>query len=121
MRAKTTVVAPPRVAVNVPFVITVRGPDQYFQDTVTFRLNPAGNGRVVDADGVLQPFNGFKYTFTAADLGVKRFTLSLGAPLGARTLAAYLFTAPHLSGSTTVTVTPASSRIRFAGLVRPGA
>ena len=119
--AKTTVVAPLRVTVNVPFVITVRGPDQYFQDTVTFRLNPAGNGRVVGADGVLQPFNGFKYTFTAADLGVKQFTLSLGRPIGVRTLAAYLFTAPHLSGSTTVTVTPASSRIRFAGLVRPGA
>ncbi len=121
MRAKTTVVAPPRVTVNVPFVITVRGPDQYFQDTVTFRLNPAGNGRVVDADGVLQPLNGFKYTFTAADLGVKRFTLSLGAPIGVRTLAAYLFTAPDLSGQTKVTVIPASSRIRFAGLVRPGA
>lgn len=120
MRAKTTVVAPPRVTVNVPFVITVRGPDQYFQDTVTFRAGPAGNARVVDADGILRPFNGFKYTFTAADLGVKRFTVSLGAPVKTRTLTAYLFTAPDLSGSTTVKVTPASSRIRFAGLARSG-
>ena len=60
-------------------------------------------------------------TFTAADLGVKQFTLSLGRPIGVRTLAAYLFTAPDLSGQTKVTVIPASSRIRFAGLVRPGA
>ena len=120
-RAKTQLGAPLKVTVNVPFVITVRGPDQYFQDTVTFRAGPAGNARVVDADGILRPFNGFKYTFTAADLGVKQFTVSLGAPVKTRTLTAYLFTAPDLSGSTTVKVTPASSRIRFASLARPGA
>ena len=120
-RAKAQVVAPATVKANVAFVITVRGPDQYFQDTVTFRAAPAGNARVVDADGILRPFNGFKYTFTAADLGVKQFTVSLGAPVKTRTLTAYLFTAPDLSGSTTVKVTPASSRIRFASLARPGA
>jgi hypothetical protein len=120
-RAKAQVVAPATVKANVAFVITVRGPDQYFQDTVTFRAAPAGNARVVDADGILRPFNGFKYTFTAADQGVKRFTVSLGAPVKTRTLTAYLFTAPDLSGSTTVKVTPASSRIRFASLARPGA
>jgi hypothetical protein len=120
-RAKTQIVAPATVVRNVSFVITVRGPDQYFQDTVTLRAAPAGNARIVDADGILRPLNGFKYTFTAADLGVKRFTVSLGAPIGKRTLTAYLFTAPDLSGSTTVKVTPPSSRIRFAGLTRPGA
>jgi len=126
LRAKTVIVAPAKVVRNMPFVITVSGSDQYFQDTVTLRAAPAGNARIVDADGILRPLNGFKYTFTAADRGVKQFTVSLGAPIGKRTLTAYLFTAPDLSGSTTVKVTPPkvtppSSRIRFAGLARSGA
>jgi len=103
--AKTKVFAPTKVTVNSSFVITVRGPDQFFQDTVTFAVSPALNAWVRDADGRLRPFNGFKYTFTAADLGVKKFTVSLGAPVTKRTLTANLLVAPDLRGSTFVQVT----------------
>jgi hypothetical protein len=33
-----------------------------------FRAAPARNARIEDADGILRPFNGFRYTFTAPDL-----------------------------------------------------
>lgn len=114
-RAAITVVMPAVVRSGVSFQMTIRGADQYFQDTVTMRVKPAGDARVL-VNGQPQPLNGFRYAFTAADQGVKTFTVTIGGRGSVRTIAAISFTAPELSGSATVKVTPASSRIRFANL-----
>ena len=116
-RAAITVVMPAVVRSGVSFQMTIRGADQYFQDTVTMRVKPAGDARVL-VNGQPQPLNGFRYAFTAADQGVKTFTVTIGGRGSLRTIAAISFTAPELSGSATVKVTPASSRIRFANLAR---
>ena len=115
--AKITVSMPAVVSSGVSFQMTIRGADQYFQDTVTMRVTPAGDARVL-VNGQPQALNGFRYAFTAADQGVKTFTVTIGGRAMARTIAAISFTAPHLSGSAAVKVTPASSRIRFANLAR---
>ena len=115
--AKITVSMPAVVRSGVSFQMTIRGADQYFQDTVTMRVKPAGDARVL-VNGQPQALNGFRYAFTAADQGVKTFTVTIGGRAMARTIAAISFTAPHLSGSAAVKVTPASSRIRFANLAR---
>ncbi|MEX0671023.1 MAG: hypothetical protein WD060_11270 [Pirellulales bacterium] len=103
-KIRVRAVPPATVQAGVPFVIVVRGSDVYFQDTVTLRVKVPGNAQIVDADGVLRPLNGYRYTFTPADKGVKRFTVSIGNPLTTRTLTALSLTAPDLSGSTTVSV-----------------
>jgi hypothetical protein len=119
-RSAIRIQTPAVVKAGVAFQMTVRGADQFFQDTVTMKIAPAGDARVL-VNGQLQPLNGFRYTFTAADQGVKTFTVTITAGRGVRTIRANSFTAPDLSGSTTVKVTPPSSRIRFAGLARSGA
>jgi hypothetical protein len=116
-RAPITVSMPAVVRSGVSFQMTIRGADQYFQDTVTMRVKPAGDARVL-VNGQFQALNGFRYGFTAADQGVKTFTVTIGGRGSVRTIAAISVTAPELSGSAAVKVTPASSRIRFANLAR---
>jgi hypothetical protein len=60
------------------------------------------------------------YTFTAADKGMKTFSVTLGSTVGTVTLSATDNSATPLTGSTTVRVIDSSSIPGFPGLRGPG-
>lgn len=114
--AKLVVAAPSRVQANVPFRLTVTGPDQYFQGTVTFTA--AGDAKVVGLDGVLRPLNRYSYTFTPGDAASRTFTVSLGKPFTTRTITASTSLPAQYNGIDSVVVKAPSTRRSRLGFAR---
>jgi hypothetical protein len=114
--AKLVVAAPSRVQANVPFQLTVTGPDQYFQGTVTFTAT--GDAKVVGLDGVLRPLNRYSYTFTPGDAASRTFTVSLGKPFTTRTITASTSLPSQYNGIDTVVVKAPSTRRSRLGTAR---
>ena len=114
--AKLVVAAPSRVQGNVPFQLTVTGPDQYFQGTVTFTAT--GDAKVVGLDGVLRPLNRYSYTFTPGDAASRTFTVSLGKPFKSRTITASTSLPSPYDGIDIVIVKGPSARRSRVGLAR---
>ena len=99
--------APAKATANVPFSITVKGPDINFQGTVTFAVAAGSNARVLGPGGVLVPLNGFTYTFRVVDKGTRDFLVSLGKT-GKCTLTVKTSLAAQFNGVDVVTVQPAA-------------